>query len=399
MGCSHAVLQAGHGIVAACIADDEARAAVVVRASGQGCCISSSHLRGGRIGDALDLPVGGGNAGGRAVLVGASIQRCARVGRSSYLSAGLNSTSTGQRERADGRLGGDAGLEPLAENLGQGIHDALAFGGESGRAVLALGQVADLRIATGQRDVLAQDDLIGINIAGHRHPRLAVVEVGGLLVGRVANGGRDHEDIALLDGHVGVRLEIRGDNRIIGCRQVFLRACIHRAADASRNGIQLFDGRIVAQVNGGIIQTDDFLTDLSVNVVVPGGSIHHQIQHIILRLIVGRNLLNFLEACMSRLCNGGGDGTVDCLGRHAVCCIHLSVNNGLQSSREVSFRNFALLGEGAKLGCQRVLRQLLLHSLRLRLQLSEGYKLTCGYGHLHTSKIIFHSSFSAAMTN
>ena len=232
---------------------------------------------------------------------------------------------------------------------------------------MPLGQVAHLRIATGQRDVIPQDDLISIDVAGHGDPRLAVVEVGGLLVGRVANGCRDHEDIALLDGHVGVRLEIRGDNRIIGCRQVFLRACIHRAANAARNGIQLFDGRIVAQVNGGIIQTDDFLTDLSVNVVVPGGSIHHQIQHIILRLIVGRNLLNFLEACMSRLCNGGGDGTVDCLGRHTVCCIHLSVNNGLQSSREISFRNFALLGEGAKLGFQRVLRQLLLHSLRLRL--------------------------------
>ena len=392
------VLQACHSVTAS-ITDDETSAAVVVGASSQRSGLSICDLGRRLVGDALNLPAGSYNCGVRTVLVGTGVQFSSAIRRSSDLSTSFDSLRSVQSKASDGGLRGDAGLEPLAENLGQGIHDALAFGGESGRAVLALGQVADLRIATGQRDVLAQDDLIGINIAGHRHPRLAVVEVGGLLVGRVANGGRDHEDIALLDGHVGVRLEIRGDNRIIGCRQVFLRACIHRAANAARNGIQLFDGRIVAQVNGGIIQTDDFLTDLSVNVVVPGGSIHHQIQHIILRLIVGRNLLNFLEACMSRLCNGGGDGTVDCLGRHAVCCIHLSVNNGLQSSREVSFRNFALLGEGAKLGCQRVLRQLLLHSLRLRLQLSEGYKLTCGYGHLHTSKIIFHSSFSAAMTN
>ena len=399
MGGSHAVFQAGNGIVAACITDDKSSAAVVVGASGQGCRISSGNLRGGSIGDTLNLPVGSGNAGGRTVLVGTGVQGSARVGRSSHLSAGLNSTRAGQRERADRRLGGDAGLEALAEDFSQRVHNALAFGGESGRAVLALGQVADLRIATSQRDVLAQDDLIGIDIAGHRHPSLAVVEVGGLLVGGAANGGRDHEDIALLEGHVSVCLEIRGDDRIIGCRQVFLRACIHRAADAARDGIQLVDGRIVAQINGGVIQTDNLIANLGVDVVVPGGIIHHQIQDIFLRLIVGRNLIDFLEACMSRFCNGGGDGSVDCLGRHAVCCIHLSVNNGLQSSREVGFRNFALLGEGAKLGCQRVLRQLLLHSLRLRLQLSESYKLTCGYGHLHTSKIIFHSSFHTAMTN
>ena len=367
MGCSHAVLQAGHGIVAACIADDEASAAVGVRASGQGCCISSSHLRGGRIGDTLNLPVGGGNAGGRAVLVGASIQRCARVGRSSYLSAGLNSTSTGQRESADGRLGGDAGLEPLAENLGQGIHDALAFGGENGRAVLALGQVADLRIATGQRNVVPQDHLICIHAAGHRHPRLAVVEVGGLLVGRVANGGRDHEDIALLDGHVGVRLEIRGDNRIIGCRQVFLRACIHRAANAARNGIQLFDGRVVAQVNGGIIQTDNLTADLCVDVVVPGLFIHDQIQDILLCLLCGRNLVGCFKTGVCRVRNGGGDGVVDRICRHGVCRVDLAVDDGLQSSREISFRDFALFGEGTKFGCQRVLRQLLLDSLRLHL--------------------------------
>ena len=367
MGGSHAVLQTGNGIVAACITDDKASSAVVVRASGKGCCISSGNLRSGCIGDTFDFPVGSSNAGGRAVLVGTGVQGSARVGRSSHLSAGLHSTRAGQRERADRRLGSDAGLEALAEDFSQRVHNALAFGGESGRAVLALGQVADLRIAPGQRDVLTQDDLIGIDIAGHRHPSLAVVEVGGLLVGGAANGGRDHENIALLEGHVSVRLEIRGDDRIIGCRQVFLRACIHRAADAARNGIQLFDGRIVAQVHSGIIQTDDFLTDLSVDVVVPGGIIHHQIQDIFLRLIVGRNLIDFLEACMSRFCNGGGDGSVDCLGRHAVCCIHLTINDGLQSSREVSFRNFALFGEGAKLGCQRVLRQLLLYSLRLRL--------------------------------
>ena len=303
MGCSHAVLQAGHGIVAACIADDEARPGVVVRASGQGCCISSSHLRGGRIGDTLDLPVGGGNAGGRAVLVGASIQRCARVGRSSYLSAGLNSTSTGQRERADGRLGGDAGLEPLAENLGQGIHNALAFGRESGRAVLALGQVADLRIATGQRDVLPQDDLIGIHGTGHGHPCRTVIEIGGLLIGGTVHGGGHDKDIALLGLHVRVLGEVAGDHAVVGCGQVSFGRGVYRATQTTRNSFQLFLGGIAGKVNGGIIQQDDRTFDLCVDVIVLRLVIHDQIHHIVLRFIDRRNGFGLAESGMARLGN------------------------------------------------------------------------------------------------
>lgn len=149
VGGSDAVLQAGHGVVAACVTDDEASAAVVVGASGQRCSGHRRDLRSGRIGDALHLEVGRHNTGRRAVLVRTGVQRGGGVGRCSYLGASLNCTSAGQGEGADGRLCGNGGLKPLGEDFGQDIGHALALGREHRRAVLALGQVAHLSIATG----------------------------------------------------------------------------------------------------------------------------------------------------------------------------------------------------------------------------------------------------------
>ena len=304
MGGSDAVLQAGHGIVTACIADDETSAAVVVRTSGQGCSIHGCNLRGGGIGDALHLEIGCHNASCRAVLVGACIQRCARVGRSSYLSAGLNSTGTGQRERADGRLGGDAGLEPLAENLGQGIHDALALGGEGRRAVLALGQVADLRIATGQRDVLPQDDLIGIHGTGHGRPRRTVIEIGGLLIGGAVHGGGHDKDIALLGLHVRVLGEVAGDHAVVGSGQVSFGRGVHRAAQTAGDSFQLFLGGVAGKINSGIVQQNDLIIDLCVDVVVLRLVVHDKIHDVFLRCGCVRDGFRHLKAGMTCL----GDG-------------------------------------------------------------------------------------------
>ena len=303
MGCGHAVFQTGHSVVAASVADDEANAAVVVGASGQGCSIHGCNLRGGGVGDALHFEVGRYNTGRRAVLVGTSIQRCPGVGCSGHLGARLNRTGTGQGKGSDGRLSGDGGLQALGEDFGQGIHDALALGLESRRAVLALSQVADLRIATGQRDVVPQDHLVGIHAAGHCCPCGTIIEVCGLLIGRAVHGGGHDKDIALLGLCVLVLVEVAGDHAVVGCGQVSFGRGVYRATQTTRNSFQLFLGGIAGKVNGGIIQQDDRTFDLCVDVIVLRLVIHDQIHHIVLRFIDRRNGFGLAESGMARLGN------------------------------------------------------------------------------------------------
>src|SRR5699024_8721639 len=208
------VLQAGYDVlVAAHVADHKALAAVVVGAGIQGRRIDAGDLLGALVGDALDRPVRGYDAGiVRAVLVRAFVEGAGGVTGLRQRGSGLHGLRAGQIKAADAGLSGTTRLKTLAQNLGQYVRNALALGFQGGGAVGSLGKVAKLRITAGQRDILPQDDLIRIHRASYSLPASTVVLIGRLLVGNAADDGSYDKHITGFWCHIAVLSEVRLDD-------------------------------------------------------------------------------------------------------------------------------------------------------------------------------------------
>ena len=96
------------------------------------------------------------------------------------------------------------------------------------------------------------------------------------------------------------------DDRRIGCFEGGLSASINRTtAHAVERFGQFFVGDIPIQIDGGVVEQLDLAVNQGIHVVVAGGFVQHQIQHVVFSRFHLRNGIRLLEAGMTRLGNGG----------------------------------------------------------------------------------------------